>query len=75
MDDQLSTVHDAVAEAAFESAVNREKPSKIVPTSVRLGMAGIVAADICASNGTTLAAFLRHCCEHLAKDYGHKEIS
>lgn len=70
--ENLNNVHDALVAAAFESAIENSSPTKHVPTSVRLGEAGVVAAEICETNGTTLAKFLRYCCQQLAIDYGYK---
>lgn len=65
-----SSIHDAVVDAAFESACEKERPCRYVPTSVRLGESGHMAAQICHQNGTTLAKFLRNCCAKLVEDYG-----
>lgn len=68
----ISTVHDALNKAAESSPLqSSENPSRTVsfriPESERA-----LASDICTIHGTTLSAYLRHCCRLLIQDYGGK---
>lgn len=63
---ELTTVHDAMANAAAEI----EGPVGMEPATYRItDEIKDTAAKICAQHGTTLSQFIRKCCEGLVKDY------
>lgn len=63
---EVSNVHEALSEAAAESAEN--KP--MIPISTKLPEElAVKVKDICGRHGTNTSTFLRKCCESLVKDY------
>ncbi len=67
MEQELTTVHDAVIQAATEVSI----PAGPMGThTFRIhDSVKTIAGQICAAQGTTLSDFLRKCCEGLLKDY------
>lgn len=66
MEQSLTTVHEALAEAASETG----SEEAMATFTFRAHSEKISRAkDICMANGTTLSEYLRKCMEVLARDY------
>lgn len=68
-EDRLSTVHDAMSDAAASPEPAENDPNMVVQTfRIPQGLKDDVRR-ICEANGTTLSSWLRECCERLRSDY------
>lgn len=70
IDEQLTSVHEALQEATLEPRATKAEERAMGTFTFRVHKVSREAAqDICKRHGTTLADYLRKCIEALPRDY------
>lgn len=72
MDQKLTNVHEALADAVQEDQGGQPMVHKTFRIQESIYDE---AAEICQRHGTTMSSFLRHCCIGLVRDYRDPQVT